>query len=324
MYFYLAAFIFSLILTYLVRIIAIKKSIIDTPNERSSHTVPTPRGGGLAIIVVWFAGLIYLFVNGQIEKQLFLALMSGIILAVISLLDDILDLKPAIRMLAQVITAAFAMGFLGGFNLLSENQNTVIWLISSIVVFIGIIWFINLFNFLDGIDAYASQEAILVATGILLLTDNQLSALLIAATAGFLIWNFPKAKIFMGDVGSTQLGFVLVVLGIYFHNTESMNISNWLILTSLFWFDATFTLYRRWRNNEQLSVAHKKHAYQRLVQGGFSHLKVDIYAVILNILLIGIVYLNHYYLHQGIILLIIVILVMFFINNRVDKVFKFK
>jgi Fuc2NAc and GlcNAc transferase len=97
-----------------------------------------------------------------------------------------------------------------------------------------------------------------------------------------------------------------------------------LILTLLFWFDATFTLYRRWRNGEQLSVAHKKHAYQRLVQGGFSHLRVNVWTAVINIFLIGVAYLNQILLHQGIMLLIFVVIIMFYINTKVDKVFKFK
>lgn len=314
----------SFLLTYIVRKLAIKKNILDQVNERSSHTVPTPRGGGLAIVVCWFGALIYLFVRNQIELQLFMALISGIVLALVSWIDDILNLKPGIRLLAQAFSALGALYFLGGIKLLPDyNAQWLFWL-TNLVVFIGIIWFINLYNFLDGIDGYASQEAILVSVGLILLSGQPLLWVLVAAVAGFLVWNWPKAKIFMGDVGSTQLGFILVVIGIYYHNSGSLVISNWLILTSLFWFDATFTLYRRWRNGEKLSVAHKKHGYQRLVQGGFSHLKVDLHAIVFNILLILIAYFNVSYLNSGIFVLCLVIIIMFIINTKIDKVFAFK
>ncbi|HAM99603.1 MAG TPA: glycosyl transferase [Marinilabiliales bacterium] len=320
----LLLFFLSLGLTYLVRQLALKKNIIDNPNERSSHTVPTPRGGGVAIVLTWFGGLTYLFLHKQIETNLFFALLSGVVLALVSLLDDVFDLKPKVRILAQAISALGALYFLGGFQFSPNFHSPIVFWLLNIGVFIGIIWFINLFNFLDGIDAYASQEAILVSLGIFFIVGQPILWVLMASVAGFLVWNWPKAKIFMGDVGSTQLGFVLVVFGIYFHNQQSFNITNWLLLTSLFWFDATLTLYRRWRNKERLSVAHRKHAYQRLAQGGFSHLKVDLLAIGTNVFLIGLVLLNHYYLKQGIVLLLIVIGVLFLINSRIDKIFQFK
>ena len=320
---YLIAILSSIGLTYLVRILALKKNIIDNPNERSSHTIPTPRGGGLAIVIVWFLGLAYLYWKGQMDQNLFFALLSGLVLALVSLLDDILGLKPTVRLVAQAVSAFGALWFLGGINLFpSINSQALFWLM-NFGAFIGIIWFINLFNFLDGIDAYASQEAILVAAGLLVLTGNPLLGLLIAAVGGFLVWNWPKAKIFMGDVGSTQLGFILVVFGIYFHNTQELNIVNWLILTPLFWFDATFTLFRRWRNKESLSKAHRKHGYQRLTRAGWSHLKIDIYAISINLILITIVLVNHFYFNQNTLALIISVGLLFFVNRKVDKIFPF-
>jgi Fuc2NAc and GlcNAc transferase len=319
----LIAILSSIGLTYLVRLIALKKNIIDNPNERSSHTIPTPRGGGLAIVLVWFVGLTYLFLKGQLDQSLFFALLSGLVLALVSLLDDILGLKPTVRLVAQAVSAFGALWILGGINLFpSINSQSLFWLM-NFGAFIGVIWFINLFNFLDGIDAYASQEAILVASGLLVLTGNPLLGLLIAAVGGFLVWNWPKAKIFMGDVGSTQLGFILVVFGIYYHNTQEINIANWLILTSLFWFDATFTLFRRWRNKEQLSKAHRKHAYQRLTRAGWSHLKVDVYAISLNAILFSVVLLNHFYFNQNTLALIISVSLLLIVNKRVDNILPF-
>jgi len=96
----------------------------------------------------------------------------------------------------------------------------------------------------------------------------------------------------MGDVGSTQLGFILVVLGIYFHNTLEFSIMNWIMLASPFWFDATLTLLRRWRNGEKLSEAHCKHAYQRIVKAGFSHERVNLFLILINI--VNIIFISIY------------------------------
>jgi Fuc2NAc and GlcNAc transferase len=109
--------------------------------------------------------------------------------------------------------------------------------------------------------------------------------ILIFSVGGFLFWNWPKARIFMGDAGSITLGFILIVFGIYFHNNGSFHFVFWLILTALFWFDATITLLRRIMNREKLSQAHKKHMYQRAIRGGFSHLTTLISGFGINILL---------------------------------------
>jgi UDP-N-acetylmuramyl pentapeptide phosphotransferase/UDP-N-acetylglucosamine-1-phosphate transferase len=322
-YLYIFILFFSFILTYFVRKFALKKSIIDMPNERSSHKTPTPRGGGISIVLTYIGGLVYLYYLNKIETNLFLALLSGCVIAVVSLLDDIMDLKPSIRIIAQLISSIGALFFLGGIKIDIIGNNLYLFWFINIITLLGIVWFINLYNFLDGIDAYASQEAIMVSLGIYLLTWNPICIILIAAVSGFLIWNWPKAKIFMGDVGSTQLGFILVVLAIYFNNKSEIGIISWIVLTSIFWFDASYTLLRRYLNKEKLSIAHKKHAYQRLNQSGFSHLKINILAIGLNILLIGIVCLNFYFFNLDIVILILSIGMMSGIICWIDKLFPF-
>jgi Fuc2NAc and GlcNAc transferase len=277
----------SFILTYLINQFALRNKIFDIPNERSLHDKPTPKVGGIAIVLTWYIGISILFFSGIIERGLYFALLSGIILAFVSLIDDIRGLKPIIRLVVHFLTAIIAFTFLAGLRplVLPEININYNFLVYPIAI-VGMVWFINLFNFMDGVDGFASVEVISICSVLFVMSWNIINILLIACITGFLCWNWPKAKIFMGDVGSTQLGFILVVLGIYFHNTFEFSILNWIMLTSPFWFDATLTLFRRWRNGEKLSEAHRKHVYQRIVQAGFSHEKVNISLILINLFII--------------------------------------
>jgi Fuc2NAc and GlcNAc transferase len=284
-------FIISLVVTSVVRKIAIHKSIIDLPNERSSHSVPTPRGGGLAVAIAWFSGLIYFYVSKELEQSLFFALLSGLPLTLIGFADDLFNLKPGIRFLVQFVCAACALWFLGGLQHCQLSiVNCQFAFILTPLAFIAIIWSINLFNFLDGIDGYISTEVIYIGISLFLLTGNKIGILLVVSVGGFLIWNWPNAKIFMGDVGSTLLGFIVAMLAIYYQNTQQVSIVVMLILTAVFWFDATITLIRRILNKEKLSQAHRKHAFQRIVQAGWSHQKTTLWSLGINMVGFGFAY----------------------------------
>ncbi|NLD50212.1 MAG: glycosyltransferase family 4 protein [Clostridiaceae bacterium] len=281
--------------------------------------MPTPRGGGLAIVALWFGALILLHFNNKIPNNLFFALFSGLLLAVISFLDDIFSLRPVFRLIAQIGSSSLALFFLKGFDTTYFFDAKIFDILIIPFIITGMIWYINLYNFLDGIDGYASLEAIFVAFSMYIFTGELLTLVLIAPVAGFLFWNWPKAKIFMGDVGSTQLGFILIVLGVYFHNSDGLDFLVWIILTSSFWFDATLTLLRRWKNGEKLSHAHKKHAYQRIVQYGFSHQRVLFILIFVNaiIFLITIVYREFDFLKIPLIL--ITLAGLYFLYKMVDK-----
>lgn len=310
-------------LTWIIKRIAIKKSIIDTPNERSSHSVPTPRGGGLAIVITWFIGLLYLNHFEIINNSLFLALLSGIILVIIGFIDDIYNISPLVRFCAQVLAAGLALYFLGGVLKLDLGfiQINSGWLLTPIA-FIGIIWFINLYNFLDGIDGYAAMEAIFVSLGLFLIYNESLLLVLIAATLGFIIWNWQPAKIFMGDVGSTLLGFNVIIITLYYQNTTSVSLFSLLLLSSLFWVDATLTLLRRYKNKEKLTEAHKKHAYQRIVQSGFSHQKTVIYGIMINLILFILFYFS-LYSHYVTLFFVSGIIILYIIVKKIDKLKSF-
>lgn len=311
---------FSFLLTYMIRLYAVKKKVLSIPNERSLHIIPTPVGGGLAIVLTWYTGISFLFFYDIIDHNLYYALLCGILLTIVSLIDDIIGLKPLIRLVFQFIVTTSAFCFLGGLRqfIVPSIEMSYIYFFYPLVI-IGMVWFINLFNFMDGVDGFASIEAIVICIVLFCLSGSIVNILLAGCVAGFLFWNWPKAKIFMGDVGSTQLGFILVVLGIYFHNTLRFSILNWIMITSPFWFDATLTLYRRWRNGEKLGEAHRKHAYQRIIQAGFSHLKVDIYLILINAFVVIMIFIYREIKFLQLPLFILTLLLFYFITKRIDK-----
>ncbi|MDD3056660.1 MAG: glycosyltransferase family 4 protein [Aliarcobacter sp.] len=288
---YIILFLISFSFTYFIKNYMIKKSLVATVNERSSHTVPTPHGGGIALSLTWFIGLVYLYFAGEIELNLFYALLFGAVISIVSFFDDIYELSPKLRLLVQATVALGGIYSLGGFGTLTfgvfDISNVIL---TNIFAFFMIIWFINLYNFLDGINGYAGSEAVFLSlAGFVLFGGNHFLVLAIAVL-GFLYWNWNKAKIFMGDVGSTLLGYNIAIFTIYYANQEPTNFWIWIILFGVYWFDATLTLMRRKLNKEKLSQAHKKHAYQRLTQSGWSHYKVTNYSIGLNLLLFSIVY----------------------------------
>lgn len=320
MVFFFVIFISSFIITYLVREFAIKKSIMDIPNDRSSHSVATPRGGGLAIAITWFAGITFLYFTNNINSNLYFALLSGILISIISFIDDIYNLSSTPRLIVQALCAATALYFIGGLQKLDlgfyviENK-----IILTAIAFIGIIWFINLFNFIDGIDGYTASESIFVCIALFILTGENTSLVLAFSALGFLIWNWQKAKIFMGDIGSTLLGFTIIILAIYYQNTNKISLIYSLILTSVFWFDATYTLFKRYLNKEKLSQPHRKHFYQRIVQSGFSHQKTVLFAMFINLILFSLIIVTSKNNKLILISFLINLLLLFIVSKLIDK-----
>lgn len=287
--------------------------------------MPTPVGGGLAIVITWYVGITLLYFSGVVANNLYLALMSGIILTIVSFIDDVITIKPVIRLFFHFTTAIIAFILLGGLRqFIMPEMHFDYRFITYPMAVIGIVWFINLFNFMDGVDGFASTEAIIVCLVMFFLTGSVINVVLISCIAGFLFWNWPKAKIFMGDVGSIQLGFILVVLGIYSHNSYQFSILNWMMITSPFWFDATLTLLRRWRNRENLGQAHKKHAYQRIVQSGFSHLQVNISLVIINVSVFLMILIYREYKFMQVPLFLLTLGFFYLVTRHVDKKVPFK
>lgn len=287
---YVILLFLSFSLTYFVKNYAIKKSLVATVNERSSHTVPTPHGGGIAIALTWFAGLLYLFTCNMIETSLFYALMCGSVISIVSFFDDIYELSPKARLIVQSGVAVAGLYFIVGLQSLTFSVFSIEnHFLSNLFAFLLIIWYINLTNFIDGINGYVGSMFVFLGCSGLILFGDVHFGVLVMSVLGFLYWNWNKAKIFMGDVGSTLLGYNIAIFTLYYANKEASNLWVWIILFGVFWFDATLTLIKRKLNHEKLSQAHKKHAYQRLTQAGWSHYKVTNYSILLHVVLLGIV-----------------------------------
>ncbi len=316
LFIFISLCILSWALTYIMKQIAHKRALMDIPNERSSHSDPTPHGGGVAIALTWFAGISYLFFADKINTDLFYSLMVGVVIALLSFLDDIHDLSLIARLRVQLFAALAGLWFLGGLKMLDFGLFTIENpIVTNTIAVFAIIWFINLYNFLDGIDGYAGSEAVFLGVAGYLLFNNELFLVLIASVLGFLVWNWHKAKIFMGDVGSTLLGYNVAVFTIYYANQEASNLWVWIVLFGLFWFDATLTLIRRYRNGERLSFGHKKHAYQRLHQSSWPHDKVVLFSILVNLVLFSLVYL----ISNKLIAFFIALAVLYGVMKFVDK-----
>jgi Fuc2NAc and GlcNAc transferase len=283
----------SMLLTYRVWRTALARGLLDVPNERSSHSVPTPRGGGVAIVVASTAAFILLGQFGRIDGNLLVALLGGTAVAIVGFVDDRRPLSASVRLAVHFAAALWAMGWLGGLPSLRVGDHLISFGLGGYVLgTLGIVWTLNLFNFMDGIDGIAGSEAVFITWGAALLQITAgfpggaavAAAALGSACFGFLIWNWPPARIFMGDVGSGYLGYVIAVLALASARTNPVGIWLWLILGGVFFVDATVTLIRRLSRGERLHEAHRSHAYQWLARRWGSHAQTTAAVVAVNLL----------------------------------------
>lgn len=272
----------SLMLTAGLRKYAVSKSLIDIPNGRSSHSVPTPRGGGVSIVVTFLLGIAFLAADQRMAMSSVLAFAgAGGLIAIIGFMDDHGHIAARWRLLGHFVAAAWALFWIGGLAPLSFMGATFdLGLIGNILAAFYLVWMLNLYNFMDGIDGIASVEALCACFGAgliyMICGFNELIGLpllLAAAVAGFLFWNFPPAKIFMGDAGSGFLGLILGLLALQAAWTSAPLLWVWLILLGVFIVDATYTLIRRMIRGDKIYEAHRSHAYQ-FASRRFGHLRV--------------------------------------------------
>ena len=262
-----------------------KLGLIDQPNERSSHQQPTVRGGGVAVMKTILLGL-GLIAFRRLDATMLVILVAGASLAVVSFADDWKSLKPSLRFLCHTLAAVaalFALRAVAPGLAISTAESFAIPAVLAVVI--GFLWFAgytNAFNFMDGINGLAASQAVVTSVGAVLITglatgrwnDTPTLAMLVigGAALGFLPHNFPKARMFMGDVSSAPLGFLLAVLTVWL----AAKYGWWLmiplaLLHANFVLDTGITLLRRMVRGERWYAPHREHFYQRLIRSGKSH-----------------------------------------------------
>ena len=284
---------FLLLLSLVVtRFMLYHARIMDVPRDRSSHHAPTPTCGGISIVATFLVGIaaIFMFTDGMmIMERYFLGfVLSALLIAGISFYDDIRDKPYIIKLTTQFLAVFFVLGFgivIDVITLPFVGAIKLGWL-GYPVSFIWIIGLTNAFNFMDGLDGMAAGVAVIVSAFFCVITFTQGSVfvyiacyVLFAGTLGFLVYNFPSARIFMGDVGSTFLGFVFAVLAIIAARYDSSHTSFFVMPLLLFNFiyDTFFTFFRRLSRGERVIDAHRTHLYQLFQQIGHSHLTVSLF-----------------------------------------------
>ena len=289
--------VFILIITTLVSFLGTRfllgflknKKIFDNPNERSSHRKPVPKGGGIIVIGVTIIELVVIF-NYKDETYLPL-IIATLVLAAISWIDDLRELPASLRLTAQFIAVTYVLFMMSP----SEPYFHGIiptWFELVIIAFIWV-WFINVFNFMDGIDGITAVETISIGTGLFLIilisggrSEIGLSGLVLAASAlGFIWWNWSPSQLFLGDVGSIPLGFIIGWLLLQILPTPLWPIS--IIIPLYYLSDATITLIIRCLNKERFWLPHRQHYYQLATSRGLSHAHVSMIILILNMCLLG-------------------------------------
>lgn len=282
-----------------------RRAILDHPNDRSSHQIPTPRGGGwgiLGVVLPLWAGL---GVWTGAEGTTLVLLVALLLLAVVSWADDRFGLSAAPRFLAQIVAASVGVALLDPAAsligpLLGPDGGGPSgwwpcggWWLERGFLVLSWVWFINLFNFMDGIDGIAGGEAVSVAGGLVLVAlvtglpflPAAQAAVIAGAALGFLRWNWHPARVFLGDVGSVPLGYALGWLLL-----SAALAGAWaaaLLLPLYFLVDATVTLLRRALAGKKIWEAHREHFYQRAVQRGRTHAQVSRAVLLANAGLIG-------------------------------------
>ncbi|MBL4613539.1 MAG: undecaprenyl/decaprenyl-phosphate alpha-N-acetylglucosaminyl 1-phosphate transferase [Magnetovibrio sp.] len=264
--------------------------IIDTPNARSSHTRPTPRSGGIAIVVTFFIGLLALWLlsaDAVLQQAYFWAFCAAsFLIGVVSIVDDLSGMGFKAKLILQIACASAVMSL----GLVIDQVSLPmlgVWSLGWLAFPITLVWIVgltNAFNFMDGIDGIAGGSAVVAAGSFALITFVQgstfvylISIIIVWACLGFLLWNWQPAKIFMGDSGSQFLGFVLAVMAVMAGRFDDSHVSFYVMPLLFFHFiwDTAFTFVRRLRAGERVTQAHRGHLYQLMNRLGLSHARVS-------------------------------------------------
>lgn len=281
-------------ITGIMRAYAIRTRLIDIPNERSSHLIATPRGGGLGFVCSSVLAFIAFACNGWMDPAAAMSLAGGgLLVALIGYIDDRRSLAFQWRLLAHFIAAGYILYCMSGIpDILFAGALVSLGSSGYVIGIIFLVWMLNLTNFMDGIDGLAAVEATSVLSGGVLLywitsvdADNWVGPLLLGSSIlGFLVWNWPPAKIFMGDAGSGFLGLLMGAFTLDAGRTLPALFWSWLILLGVFVVDATVTITVRVWSGAKFYCPHRTHAYQHAARTLGKHQTVTLIVAAINVI----------------------------------------
>jgi Fuc2NAc and GlcNAc transferase len=276
----------------LIRANAQRLGVMQAPNARSSHTTPTPGGGGVGIVLG--GSLVLVAASAGAIEPFLPGLVIGAMIAAVGFYDDRHPIPARLRLPGQLVLMAIAIWLAVPLDALQQQTGIPLPAIAvAVIALVGAVYWINLFNFMDGIDGIAGAQAIFMLVGAAILATLRVPGFIdgamfwclvgvTAATLGFLALNWPPARIFMGDAGSTYLGFILAFLALVTIADGTLSLPQWLILSAAFVTDASVTLIRRLLLRERVFEAHRRHAYQVLSRRFGAHQPVTLGFVALN------------------------------------------
>ncbi len=288
------SFVLTVLFTAYYRKLAVRWNILDIPNNRSAHSNPIPRGAGISFFLSFNIVLAFLMWQNQISMYyLRPVILGGPMIMILGYWDDIKSLSAILRLVAHFTAAVFIFYLISsGFSkavVISFLPN-IPWL-TAIFCILFIAWFINLYNFMDGADGLSTSIG-MVGSGLIAILSYRagnidlaiIYVVLAYALAGFLLFNWHPAKVFMGDSGAYYLGYVFGSLALVSKMYYDSSLFVHLIIFGLFIVDATWTLLRRMIRREKIFVGHKMHAFQKLIAKGWGHARVTSLYVLITVL----------------------------------------
>jgi len=299
LFIFLAIFPLAFGLVWLYRRWGVKHNYLSVPNERSSHTEPTPHGAGIIIVAICLVTYIpiSIYITGTFSWGYF---AGASLIAVVSFIDDFYPLRFHWRLLVHTIAAVLLIVDLDTWHGVTMLGGLKLGVFGYIITFLWIVWMVNSYNFMDGIDGLAGLQAVIAALSWCLLCRilsmhgvYYFSVIIAAASMGFLVHNLSRQKIFMGDVGSAFLGYTFAALPLMGRTLAAKSPDLLPIAAVLFlWFflfDSVVTIVKRALRGERIWLPHREHLFQLLVISGFSHRQVTVlYGVLASLLSISV------------------------------------
>jgi Fuc2NAc and GlcNAc transferase len=274
-------FIITLVITLWYRKIATKNKIIAIKNHRTLHSFSIPKGGGIVFSILFVISIFLILWNWQLENEIVWILgVGGLVATLFGFLDDIINIRARIKLIFQLLLSGWTVYWLYVNNLLLLDWMPIFVIIIALLFFM--VWMMNAYNFMDGVDGMAASGAIFYSSTlalVLFLTNSSsefipIFILIVATVSGFIVFNWPPATIFMGDAGSVFLGYIFGSLLLVTVLNGDLSIWSWLTVFGYFFADTTVTQIARVVLIKQWYLAHRSHAYQNLARVTNSHLKI--------------------------------------------------